>query len=257
MQPLCVDWQLPPLPRAHRPPRAVPPRQLWNYKTRRCLFTLLGHLDYVRTTFFHNVRGGTALWKRRGRLFCLRALAAPAHHATQSPPVQENPWVISASDDQTIRIWNWQSRSCISVLTGHNHYVMCANFHPKENLVVSASLDLSVRVWDISGLRKKGIAPGGMGGGPGKGRDNDGDLFGSADVYVKVRRYREREGGGRRERKNCLQRRSDAGWATRKSGLGPATRPAGAGCAWKRVPPDSNPTRLNPHLPCRPRLALA
>ena len=110
---------------------------------------------------------------------------------------QEYPWIISASDDQTIRIWNWQSRTCIwyllfwpwpssdilwwlsvgpcyscfffhhhfsfypimeliiifsySVLTGHNHYVMCAQFHPAEDLVVSASLDQTVRVWDISG----------------------------------------------------------------------------------------------------------
>lgn len=38
-----------------------------------------------------------------------------------------------------------------SVLTGHNHYVMCAQFHPAEDLVVSASLDQTVRVWDISG----------------------------------------------------------------------------------------------------------
>lgn len=44
---------------------------------------------------------------------------------------------------------------------GHNHYVMCAAFHPKEDLVVSASLDQTVRVWDISGLRKKTVAPGG------------------------------------------------------------------------------------------------
>lgn len=71
----------------------------------------------------------------------------------------EYPWIISASDDQTVRIWNWQSRNCISVLTGHNHYVMCAQFHPKEDLVVSASLDQTVRVWDISGLRKKSSAP--------------------------------------------------------------------------------------------------
>lgn len=61
---------------------------------------------------------------------------------------------------QTIRIWNWQSRQCISVLTGHNHYVMCAQFHPTEDLLVSASLDQSVRVWDYSGLRKKNVAPG-------------------------------------------------------------------------------------------------
>lgn len=44
-------------------------------------------------------------------------------------------------------------------MTGHNHYVMCAQFHPKEDLVVSGSMDQSVRVWDISGLRKKHSAP--------------------------------------------------------------------------------------------------
>lgn len=64
--------------------------KVWNYKTRRCLFTLHGHLDYVRSVYFH----------------------------------PEQPWIISASDDQTIRIWNWQNRSCIAILTGHNHYIM-------------------------------------------------------------------------------------------------------------------------------------
>lgn len=33
----------------------LPSLQVWNYKLRRCLFTLLGHLDYIRTTFFHHV----------------------------------------------------------------------------------------------------------------------------------------------------------------------------------------------------------
>lgn len=101
--------------------------KVWNYKLRRCLFTLLGHLDYIRTVHFHS----------------------------------EYPWIVSASDDQTIRVWNWQSRTCISVLTGHNHYVMCAMFHPKEDLIASASLDQTVRVWDIGGLRKKSVAPSG------------------------------------------------------------------------------------------------
>ena len=45
-------------------------------------------------------------------------------------------------------------------IAGHNHYVMCASFHPKDDLVVSASLDQTVRVWDIAGLRKKTVAPG-------------------------------------------------------------------------------------------------
>lgn len=45
---------------------------------------------------------------------------------------------------------------------------MSAQFHPKEDLVVSASMDQTVRVWDISGLRKGSPhqgGPGGMGGG--------------------------------------------------------------------------------------------
>uniref|UniRef100_A0A671KCC7 Coatomer subunit alpha n=1 Tax=Sinocyclocheilus anshuiensis TaxID=1608454 RepID=A0A671KCC7_9TELE len=96
---------------------------------------------------------------------------------------QEYPWILSASDDQTIRIWNWQSRTCVCVLTGHNHYVMCAQFHPSEDLVVSASLDQTVRVWDISGLRKKNLSPGAA--------DTDVrgisgvDLFGASDAVVK------------------------------------------------------------------------
>ncbi|KAJ2941519.1 hypothetical protein O0L34_g14564 [Tuta absoluta] len=125
--------------------------KVWNYKQRRCLFTLLGHLDYIRTTFFHH----------------------------------EYPWILSASDDQTIRIWNWQSRQCISVLTGHNHYVMCAQFHPTEDLLVSASLDQSVRVWDFSGLRKKSVAPGPAGLAEHLRNPQATDLFGQADAVVK------------------------------------------------------------------------
>lgn len=91
--------------------------KVWNYKEKRCIFTLSDHLDYIRSVEFH----------------------------------REYPWIISGSDDYTIRIWNWQSRQCISILTGHTNYVMSAKFHPTEDLVVSASLDCTVRVWDISG----------------------------------------------------------------------------------------------------------
>ena len=125
--------------------------KVWNYKLRRCLFTLLGHLDYIRTVQFH----------------------------------QEYPWIVSASDDQTIRIWNWQSRNCVSVLTGHNHYVMSAMFHPKEDLVVSASLDQTVRVWDIGGLRKKSVAPGDDSHGMRGSHNVNNDLFGGGDAVVK------------------------------------------------------------------------
>ncbi|KAF8512519.1 coatomer subunit alpha-2 [Hysterangium stoloniferum] len=96
--------------------------KVWDIRPqgRRCLFTLHGHLDYVRTVQFHH----------------------------------EMPWILSCSDDQTIRIWNSTSRNCIAILTGHSHYIMSAQFHPKDDLIVSAAMDQTVRVWDISGLRR-------------------------------------------------------------------------------------------------------
>src|SRR5262245_59821525 len=64
---------------------------------------------------------------------------------------------------------------------------MCAQFHPTDDLVASASLDQTVRVWDISGLRKKNVAPG-MGGDESRTRTAgaaQADLFGQPDVVVK------------------------------------------------------------------------
>jgi coatomer protein complex subunit alpha (xenin) len=72
-------------------------------------------------------------------------------------------------------------------MTGHNHYTMCAQFHPKDDLVVSASLDQSVRVWDISGLRKKHSAPTTMTfeDQMSRANQNQADMFGNTDAVVK------------------------------------------------------------------------
>ncbi|PPR07467.1 hypothetical protein CVT26_013437 [Gymnopilus dilepis] len=125
--------------------------KVWDIRpqNRRCLFTLHGHLDYVRTVQFHH----------------------------------EMPWILSCSDDQTIRIWNSTSRQCIAVLTGHSHYVMSAQFHPKEDLIVSASMDQTVRVWDISGLRKGSPNQGG----PGSSGPNGSSNFETFDTFSTVK----------------------------------------------------------------------
>ncbi|KAJ3379936.1 hypothetical protein HDU84_006278 [Entophlyctis sp. JEL0112] len=67
---------------------------------------------------------------------------------------------------------------------------MSAVFHPKDDLVLSASLDQTIRVWDISGLRKKHATPQAM-----QFEDNhrgnqsvpgaNPDMFGNTDVVVK------------------------------------------------------------------------
>jgi len=80
---------------------------------------------------------------------------------------------------------------------------MCASFHPRDDLIVSASLDQTVRVWDITGLRKKTVrgapnsggnpsavplnelnVPGSSGASSVVSRVNA-DLFGGSDAVVK------------------------------------------------------------------------
>jgi len=62
---------------------------------------------------------------------------------------------------------------------------MCAQFHPTEDLVVSCSLDQTVRVWDISGLRKKVGFPAAAEETPQPKNPVQTDLFGNTDAIVK------------------------------------------------------------------------
>jgi len=58
------------------------------------------------------------------------------------------PYVISAADDMSMKLWNWDKGwDCTQVFEGHAHYVMMVKFNLKDtNTFASASLDRTVRV---------------------------------------------------------------------------------------------------------------
>uniref|UniRef100_A0A7S1KUN6 Coatomer subunit beta' n=1 Tax=Percolomonas cosmopolitus TaxID=63605 RepID=A0A7S1KUN6_9EUKA len=62
------------------------------------------------------------------------------------------PYVLTCSDDLQIKMWDWENKwQCVRIFEGHTHYVMMVNFSPKDpNIFASASLDTSVRVWNIN-----------------------------------------------------------------------------------------------------------
>ena len=56
--------------------------------------------------------------------------------------------IVSASMDETVRVWDATTGACISVLEGHSGMVFSASYSPDGMRVVSASMDMTVRVWD-------------------------------------------------------------------------------------------------------------
>ena len=68
----------------------------------------------------------------------------------------DRPLLVSGSDDNTVRIWDYQTKSCLQVLTGHDTNVAACLFHPKIPIIISASEDGSVRMWNNSTSRCDG-----------------------------------------------------------------------------------------------------
>merc|ERR1719335_2076986 len=68
-------------------------------------------------------------------------------------PSGEKPYLVSGSDDQAIRIWDYQTKQCIQTLTGHTNNISTAVFHPALPIILTGSEDGTVRVWHAATYR--------------------------------------------------------------------------------------------------------
>ncbi|KAL2613117.1 hypothetical protein R1flu_024809 [Riccia fluitans] len=46
-------------------------------------------------------------------------------------------YICTASDDQTLRIWDVNTGDSVKTLKGRTNFVFCVNFNPKSNFIVS------------------------------------------------------------------------------------------------------------------------
>ena len=60
----------------------------------------------------------------------------------------DNTFIISGSEDKTIRIWDVESAECIKILEGHTSRVQSIALSKNNQFVVSGSFDKTVRLWD-------------------------------------------------------------------------------------------------------------
>jgi WD40 repeat protein len=56
--------------------------------------------------------------------------------------------LVSASLDQTLKIWDVETGECLQMLQGHQGWVMGAVFFSDNQTVASASSDQSIKVWN-------------------------------------------------------------------------------------------------------------
>ncbi|XP_061338577.1 coatomer subunit beta'-1-like [Gastrolobium bilobum] len=57
-------------------------------------------------------------------------------------------YLLSGSDDYTAKIWDYHSRNCVQTLEGHGNNVTAVCAHPELPIIITASEDSTVKIWD-------------------------------------------------------------------------------------------------------------
>ncbi|MGH9844322.1 MAG: NB-ARC domain-containing protein, partial [Blastocatellia bacterium] len=78
----------------------------------------------------------------------VRTLSKHAGSVTACAISSDGSFIVSASSDQTLRIWDARSGTELLTLSGHKDSVTTCSISPDGSFIVSASLDQTLKVWD-------------------------------------------------------------------------------------------------------------
>ena len=65
-------------------------------------------------------------------------------------------WILSASRDRNLKVWDAASGECLRTLTDHMDRIEGCAISPDRQRVVSASWDKTLKVWDTESWRQRG-----------------------------------------------------------------------------------------------------
>ncbi|KAG0642182.1 coatomer WD associated region-domain-containing protein [Tuber brumale] len=141
--------------------------KLWDWeKGWKCVQTFEGHAHYVMSLAINPKDTNTfasacldrsvKIWSLGGggnANFTLEAHETKGVNHVDYYPAADKPYILTTSDDRTIKIWDYTTKSLIATLEGHTSNVSFACFHPELPVIVSGSEDGTVKIWHANTYR--------------------------------------------------------------------------------------------------------
>eukprot|EP00158_Paraphelidium_tribonemae_P002294 Partr_v1_DN2525_c0_g1_i1_m52717 putative coatomer protein complex, subunit beta 2 (beta prime) len=133
--------------------------RLWDWeKNWACVNTYEGHAHYVMMVRINPKDTNTFATASLDRSVKVWSLGSPTPNFSLEGhergvncvdyyPGGDKPYIVSGADDHTVRLWDYQTRSCVAVLEGHTNNVCAVAFHARLPLILSGGEDGTVRVW--------------------------------------------------------------------------------------------------------------
>ena len=128
--------------------------KIWNVKTGMCIKTFTGY-KFVSFAYFSPC--GRYYASNNGNIVivldistgeCVQALEGHTKDVQSGSFSPDGNYFVSASYDQTIRLWDIKTGKCINVFTGHG-LVNSVSFSPDGKHIVTSSYDKTVKLWNI------------------------------------------------------------------------------------------------------------
>lgn len=75
------------------------------------------------------------------------------HHGSVNSIQLRGDFLVSASSDKTIKLWQVSTGALVREFVGHQHGLACVQYDGKR--IISGSNDHTIRVWDVEVREKK------------------------------------------------------------------------------------------------------
>jgi coatomer subunit beta' len=128
--------------------------------------TFEGHSHYVMSVVFNPKDPSTFATASLDHLIMCWSILSPVRNfqleghekgvnCVEYCPTGDKPYLISGSDDYSVRVWDYQTKACIQTLTHHVHFVSSVMFHPDLPLVLTGSEDETVDMFSTLTWRQE------------------------------------------------------------------------------------------------------